>query len=135
MYKTSAAPKHSRMEGDVFQKSTRTTRPSTWFTGENNLKKFPGFTVLKYARVIAMEWGISPPHDFTSTREVYRFTNSRPQAILIEVNKIIVFMFFFCKDGYRAGRRIVFNGHPNKYAPLFYSCSVCIRRVLLPHKL
>ena len=70
MYKTNAAPKHSRIDGADFQKSISTNKPNTWLTGENSLKKLPGFTILKYSLAATIELGMSPPHDFTSTKEV-----------------------------------------------------------------
>ena len=68
-YKARAAPRQYRMAGDVFQNSISTIIPSTWFTGENILKKFPGLTVLKYSLATAMEFGISLPQDLESIKE------------------------------------------------------------------
>jgi len=70
MYRTKTSPRHMRIEGEDFQSSIRTKRASTWFTGENSLKKLAGLTVLKYSLVVAMELGISLLHDFASTNEV-----------------------------------------------------------------
>lgn len=70
MYKIKAVPKHSRIEGEDFQKRIRTNSPSIWLTGENTLKKFPGLAALKYSIVVAMEFGMSLPHDFTSINEL-----------------------------------------------------------------
>lgn len=41
-------PKLRRMEGEAFQNNTSTIIPSAWLMGENNRKKPPGFTTLKY---------------------------------------------------------------------------------------
>src|SRR5436190_19059939 len=109
--------KNSRIEGDVFQKTTSTINPSAWLMGENKRKNTPGSTTLKYSLAAAMELGISLPHDLASTKEVNRLVNSKPLARLIDTNKIIFFMIFFCKDGLRARQKIVFNGHSHRYAP------------------
>jgi len=93
MYMAKAIAVYSRIEGDDFQNKIRTNSPNTWFMGENILKKFPGFTVLKYSLAAAIEFGISLPHDFASIKEVYIFTSNSPLAIEIDANKIIVFMF------------------------------------------
>jgi len=86
---------HSRIEGEVLQNRIRTNNPNSWFKGEIILKKFPGFTDLKYSLPVAIEFGISLPHDLASIKEVYIFTISRPLAIVIDANKIIVFMIFY----------------------------------------
>lgn len=86
---------NSRIEGDDFQNRIRTNSPNAWFIGENILKKFPGFTILKYSLAAAIEFGISLPHDFASIKEVYMFTSNSPLAIEIDANKIIAFMFLF----------------------------------------
>jgi len=39
-------------------------------SGENILKKFPGFTVLKYSLAVAIEFGTLLPQDYASTKEV-----------------------------------------------------------------
>lgn len=96
-YKKSAQPRVRRIDKDVLQNTTRASNATIWFTGENILKKFPGFTVLKYSLAAAMESGILLPHDLASIREVYRFTKRSPAAIVIDVNKMSVFIFF-CKD-------------------------------------
>ena len=69
-YKTNAPPRHKRIDGEAFQKSIRTSKPKTWLTGENSLKKFPGLTVLKYSFAAAIEFGTSLPQDFASTRSL-----------------------------------------------------------------
>jgi hypothetical protein len=42
--------------------------------------------------------------------------NSKPLARLMEANKIIFFMIFFCKYGLSLVQKIVFNGHSHKDA-------------------
>jgi hypothetical protein len=69
-YMARAAPRQSRMEGDAFQNIINTIIPSAWFMGENILKKFPGFTVLKYSLAMAMEFGMSLPTDLQSIKDV-----------------------------------------------------------------
>jgi len=54
---TKANPKYSLVAGADFQKMISTISPNSWFTGENILKKYPGFTVLKYSLAAAMELG------------------------------------------------------------------------------
>ena len=85
----------NRIEGEVFQNRIRTNNPNSWLRGENILKKFPGFTVLKYSLAVPIELGISLPHDLASIKEVYIFVSRRPLAIEIDANKITVFMIFY----------------------------------------
>jgi len=65
-----AIPRYSLIEEDEFQNSTRTNSPNAWLSGENILKKFPGFTILKYSLATAIESGMLAPHDFASIKEV-----------------------------------------------------------------
>ena len=95
---------NNRIEGEDFQKRTTTNSPNAWFMGENILKKFPGFTVLKYSLAVAIEFGISLPQDLASIKELYIFTSNSPLAIEIDANKKIVFMFLFANF---AGDRVV----------------------------
>ena len=127
-YKARATPRYKRMEGDVFQNSASAIIPSAWFTGENMRKKFPGLTDLKYSLATAIELGRSVPQDLESIKEVYRLANRRPLATVIDANRIIFFMIFFCKDGFRPKQKIVFNGHSHKYAPLQSPYRLCILR-------
>ncbi|HXB44563.1 MAG TPA: hypothetical protein VNV85_10920 [Puia sp.] len=92
-----ATPAYCRIDGGVFQNIIRTISPKTWFNGENILKKFPGFTVLKYSLAVTIEPGILLPHDFASIKEVYIFTNTSPAARLIDANSRIVFISFYAK--------------------------------------
>ncbi|MCW3089342.1 MAG: hypothetical protein JWP81_411 [Ferruginibacter sp.] len=94
---TKAIARYSRTDGSVFQNTISTSNPKAWFSGEKILKKFPGFTTLKYSLAVAMDSGILLPQDLASTNEVYIFTRISPAAIVIEANKSIVFMFFFTK--------------------------------------
>jgi hypothetical protein len=69
MYRTRATPRYNLMEGEDFQNNINTSRANTWLSGENNLKKFPGLVVLKYVLAVAIEFGMSLPHDFASIKE------------------------------------------------------------------
>src|SRR5688572_15366249 len=117
------------MEGDAFQNNTSTINPRAWFMGENNRKKSPGLTVLKYSLAVAMELGMSHPHDLASINDVNKLVNSKPLARLIETNKVIFFMIFFYKDDIHMMQKIVFNGHSHKYVPSHNSCLLCIHPV------
>jgi hypothetical protein len=41
--------------------------------------------------------------------------NSKPLAKLIERNKVVFFILFFCKDGLHGKQKIVFNGHSHRH--------------------
>ena len=50
--------KNNRIEGDFFQYKMSDSNANTSVTGQNILKKSPGFTVLKYSLVAITEAGM-----------------------------------------------------------------------------